>query len=190
MTDTTPAEAPASAEATPARRAITFRLDTRTLVALGLAGAGFVAGSLMAGHPTASPAATAQTPAAPGLTAAPVELGTGLPTSPALPTVTTPMATTPLTPAAATIPVVPGLTPSPVPTPLDAQTGPAPVPTVTVTVTHVETMPNSGAPSPASSTDTCGPASPTANPDPQPSATVTANPTGGPTAAPRPTSTR
>ncbi|MFC8722574.1 hypothetical protein, partial [Kitasatospora sp. NPDC057198] len=59
MTETTPAEAPAAEAPARTRRALTLRLDTRTVVALGLAGAGFVAGSLMVDR-TAAPAVSAQ----------------------------------------------------------------------------------------------------------------------------------
>ncbi|QKW22318.1 hypothetical protein HUT16_27455 [Kitasatospora sp. NA04385] len=190
MTETAPApEAPART-----RRALTLRLDTRTVVALGLAGAGFVAGSLMVDR-TAAPAVSAQAPApvptVPSWTATPVQLGTDAPTALALPTVTVPATTVPasLGTLAATAPVVPGLSQAPAAEQADGGDTPAPVPTVTVTVTRVETAPNSGAPSPSATPGTCGPAaSPTAAPDPEPSPSLTEAPSTGPNPTPRPSS--
>ncbi|MFJ6776800.1 hypothetical protein ACIQOV_38570, partial [Kitasatospora sp. NPDC091257] len=89
MTDTAPAEAPAKDGARRPRRAVTLRLDLRTLAALGLAGAGFITGSLVMSRPAAAPAPATQpapTPIVPSLTAAPVQLGTEAPTAPAQPT--------------------------------------------------------------------------------------------------------
>lgn len=195
--ETTPAEAPAEAPAEDGarrpRRAVTLRLDLRTLAAVGLAGAGFITGTLVMSHPAATPAPgaqPAQTPAGPSLTASPVQLGTEAPTAPALPTLAPALPTLAPTletaPAALAVPVASGLSPAPV---LPSQSGepgtPAPAPTVTVTVTHVQTAPSVGAPSP-----TGGPSACVLNPSPSPSPSPTGqvNPTPGPNPTLTPTS--
>ncbi|MFJ6380163.1 hypothetical protein ACIQI7_09200 [Kitasatospora sp. NPDC092039] len=215
MTEATPADSPA--EATPAetataedgarrpRRAVTLRLDLRTLAALGLAGAGFITGTLVMSRPAATPAPgaqPAQTPVVPSLTAAPVQLGTDAPTPPA--PQSTP--TLPLTPASAVAlvnapdapaPTVSGLSPAPVPPVQNGErNGPtsAPLPTVTVTVTHMQAAPTVvAAPSPTGGPGMCvPPASPTGEvgPTPGPVPTVTPTPTSAPVTPARPTPSR
>ncbi|MFF4819876.1 hypothetical protein ACFY2K_35470 [Kitasatospora sp. NPDC001309] len=193
MTETTPAEAPARDGARSPRRAVTLRLDLRTLAALGLAGAGFITGTLVMGSPATAPVPGAQpapTPVVPTLTASPVQLGTGAPTAPALPTPTPMLPTLPApapetTPATLAVPTASQLSPAPV---LPSQTGeqstPSPAPTVTVTVTHVQTGPTVGAPSPTGGPSACIP-----NPSPSPTGEVSPTPGPNPIPTPTPTST-
>ncbi|MFB7126231.1 hypothetical protein [Kitasatospora sp. NPDC056273] len=183
--ETTPAEAPAEDGARRPRRAVTLRLDLRTLAAVGLAGAGFITGTLVMSRPAASPAPgaqSAQTPVAPSLTASPAQLGTEAPTAPALPTPAPALATlTPAmeaAPAALAVPVASELSPAPaLPSQPGEQGTPAPVPTVTVTVTHVQTVPSVGTPSPTGGPSACVP-----NPSPSPTGEV--SPTPGPNPTP------